>query len=210
MSLRIDEVDAQIIELLRLNGRMLYKDIAKSVGVSIPTAKSRVKRLVELGVIKRFTIALDHERIWGRVRLLLLASIQSLNIEELKKKLENIKEIRAFYTTAGEKQILIDAEVGGLERVDSFVSEMVRELGLTNISSFVVTSVLKEEFGSSVEPNTALRFRCDFCGAVIYGKPLIEYIDGGRYYFSAKSCAEAYKQRYFRKSNSFRNKTQLG
>jgi len=72
MSLRIDEVDAQIIELLRLNGRMLYKDIAKSVGVSIPTAKSRVKRLVELGVIKRFTIALDHERIWGRVRLLLL------------------------------------------------------------------------------------------------------------------------------------------
>ena len=67
--------------------------------------------------------------------------------------------------------------------------------GLSDFSSFVVSKVLKEEYGASFRPNAALQFRCDFCGTLISGRPIVELISGGRYYFSGEECLQAYKER---------------
>lgn len=194
MELKIDELDSQIIELLQQDGRMQLKDIAEKTGVSIPTVRARVKRLLELGVIKKFTAVVSTERIWGRVRFAIICNIKASEIGKIRKRLREVREIRGFYLLAGERNTLIEGEVDGLEKFNPFISEL-SSLGIEDVSSFIVTDVLKEEYGSLVGPNTSLSIRCDFCGAIIYGKPVIEYIDGGRYYFSARECAEAYMQR---------------
>ncbi len=196
MELKIDELDSQIISLLQSDGRMQLKDIANRVGVSIPTVRSRISKLIELGVIKKFTAVVAAEKIWGRVRFALLCNINTENIEDIKKKLNGLEEVRCFYFLAGEKNALIVCEVDGLENVSRFTSKLISlEMGIESISSFIITNVIKEEYGSAVGPNTSLSITCDFCGAIIYGKPLVKYIDGGRYYFSAKECAEAYIQK---------------
>jgi hypothetical protein len=59
----------------------------------------------------------------------------------------------------------------------------------------VVTKTGKEEYGASVEAEAMVQFKCSFCNAPILGKPYVEYIDGGRYYFNAEECAKAYKQK---------------
>ena len=56
--------------------------------------------------------------------------------------------------------------------------------------------------GAAVEPQTVIQFKCEFCGAAILGKPHIEYIDGGRYYFNSDECAKAYRQRLVGKARS--------
>jgi hypothetical protein len=76
------------------------------------------------------------------------------------------------------------------------VSENLSRIeGITGASSLVVTKTGKEEYGASVEAEVMVQFKCSFCNAPILGKPYIEYIDGGRYYFNAEECAKAYKQR---------------
>ncbi len=67
--------------------------------------------------------------------------------------------------------------------------------GITGTSSLVVTKTGKEEYGASVEAEAMVQFKCSFCNAPILGKPYVEYIDGGRYYFNAEECAKAYKQK---------------
>ncbi len=51
-----------------------------------------------------------------------------------------------------------------------------------------------------------IQFKCEFCGAPIFGKPYIEYIDGGRYYFNAEECAMAYKQKLVRREEQSKAK----
>jgi len=52
----MDEVDLEVLKILKKNARTKYVDIAKSVGLTEGAVRRRVKRLTEEGVIKRFTV----------------------------------------------------------------------------------------------------------------------------------------------------------
>ena len=52
----VDETDRAILSALRENSRQPYVDLAKAVGVSERTIRTRVRRLEEDGVIRSYTI----------------------------------------------------------------------------------------------------------------------------------------------------------
>lgn len=175
---------------------MMYKDVAGKVGVSLPTVRSRLKKLEELGLIKKFMLVLDSEKIWGRTRIFAAAKFVEGDIGTLRERLSKLDEVRNAYFIAGEKQVMLELELDGLQSLGELLSKRLpSQAGLSDFSSFVVSKVLKEEYGTSVKPNASLQFKCDFCGSLIYGKPIVEYISGGRYYFSGEECARAYKEK---------------
>lgn len=196
LSLQIDNIDAQIVELLQKDGRMMFKDIASAVGVSLPTVRARINKLSELGLIKKFTLILDSEKILGKSRLFLMARLATGDVGTLKETLSKVDEVRSAFFIAGEKQVLMDLEIDDLQNLSDVLSKkVISKTGISDVSSFVVAQVLKEEYGASVKPNISLQFKCAFCGCLIYGKPIVEYISGGRYYFSGDDCARAYKEK---------------
>lgn len=50
----MDPVDRRIIEALRADGRMSYRDLAEKVGLGANTVADRVRRLAETGVLEGF------------------------------------------------------------------------------------------------------------------------------------------------------------
>jgi Lrp/AsnC family transcriptional regulator for asnA, asnC and gidA len=50
-SLVLDELDRRVMKLLRHDGRLTYAQIARTVGVSEPTVRKRIDRLVHAGAI---------------------------------------------------------------------------------------------------------------------------------------------------------------
>jgi DNA-binding Lrp family transcriptional regulator len=54
-----DDIDRQIVALLRDNARLPYPAIADQVGLSAPAVKRRIDRLVADGTITSFTVAVD-------------------------------------------------------------------------------------------------------------------------------------------------------
>jgi Lrp/AsnC family leucine-responsive transcriptional regulator len=60
---RIDDIDRRIIGILLKDARMRSVDIAKNAGTSVDVVRSRMKRLERSGVIARYTIAVDYEKI---------------------------------------------------------------------------------------------------------------------------------------------------
>ena len=196
MSVQLDNIDAQIVEMLQSDGRRAYKEIAQKIDVSLPTVRARIKRLVELGVIKKFTVIVDPDRLYGRVRGFVLLQVQPADVEGAITTLAGMKEVREIYMTAGSNPITVKVEARDLDELSKLTSKKFSEVkGVTACSYLVITRTGKEEYGASVEPQTVLQFKCEFCGAPIFGKPYIEYIDGGRYYFNAEECARAYKQK---------------
>jgi Lrp/AsnC family transcriptional regulator for asnA, asnC and gidA len=197
MSLRLDSLDTGIIKLLQENARIMYKDMADKMGVSLPTVRTRIRRLTDLGVIKKFTVIVDPEKTAGRVRAVFLFEADPTSVDEICKKLLSMLEVRELYTTTGSYNIVAKVEVDGVHELGEFATRKFLELkGILGISSLVITGTRKEEYGSQVDTGLTLQFKCDFCQAMIAGTPVIEWIGGGRYYFTGKECAKAFKQRF--------------
>jgi DNA-binding Lrp family transcriptional regulator len=57
-NLAFDELDREILLLLNENSRRSFKGMAKSLKIDVETVRYRIKRLVKLGVIRRFTMIL--------------------------------------------------------------------------------------------------------------------------------------------------------
>ncbi|MDP9068594.1 MAG: Lrp/AsnC family transcriptional regulator [Actinomycetota bacterium] len=57
----MDEIDLQILRLLRQDGRMSHAAIAKTVGLSGPAVHERVRKLEQSGVIAGYCAVLDPE-----------------------------------------------------------------------------------------------------------------------------------------------------
>ncbi|MDG6904066.1 MAG: Lrp/AsnC family transcriptional regulator [Nitrososphaerota archaeon] len=182
---------------------MLYKDIAQKAGVSLPTVRTRIQKLLELGVIKKFTVIVDADEILGKVRGLVLLQVNPSDVDKVMARLVSMKEVREVYRTAGSNPLVLKVEASDLDGLGQLISERLSGIeGITGASSLVVTKTGKEEYGASVQAEAMVHFKCSFCSAPILGKPYVEYIDGGRYYFNAEESANAYKQRKLRKEAS--------
>ncbi len=62
----MDQLDFQILELLSDNSRISVTEISKQIGRSHSATRLRLAKIVDSGVIQKFTIILDEE-IYGQV-----------------------------------------------------------------------------------------------------------------------------------------------
>ena len=74
-SVRLDEVDRQVVEALRADGRQSVNELAARTNVSRATAYQRLARLREAGVIRRFTVELDPRKVGLPIAALVLVSV---------------------------------------------------------------------------------------------------------------------------------------
>ena len=59
----LDVTDARIIEMLEENGRKSYTEMAEKLEVSESAVRKRVATLLSRGVIKKFTVKVDHTKL---------------------------------------------------------------------------------------------------------------------------------------------------
>ncbi|UCH05052.1 MAG: Lrp/AsnC family transcriptional regulator, partial [Candidatus Thorarchaeota archaeon] len=88
-----DEVDKAILLDLSHNCRMPYQSLARKLGISSNAVKKRVDRLIEEGVIERFTVELSLEMFGGDIALCILET-------------DGTEDEHAFCSTLGENPMV--------------------------------------------------------------------------------------------------------
>ena len=63
LAFKLDDKDKQILNLLQENSRLSYTEIGNELDISEATVRYRVKKLVDAGVISKFTVLLDPRKI---------------------------------------------------------------------------------------------------------------------------------------------------
>ena len=58
-SLVLDDVDLTILNLLARNGRLPYANIARTIGLTTKSVKTRIDKMVKEKVINRFIVFID-------------------------------------------------------------------------------------------------------------------------------------------------------
>lgn len=59
----VDDIDIKILRLLKYNSKIVVRHLARKIHLSAPATAERIKRLKEQGVIKRYTITVNPEKL---------------------------------------------------------------------------------------------------------------------------------------------------
>lgn len=132
----MDEVDEKILELLRMDSRASYGDIGKKVGLSEGAVRARIKKLVESGVIRRFTVETGPLR---EAEALSLISVNpSIPTSKVSAALREISKVRMIYEVTGEYDIVVVISAADIAEINECVEQIRKIEGVLDTNTMIV------------------------------------------------------------------------
>ena len=142
----LDEIDSNILKLLKQNSRMSYLEMSRRMGIPDATIQFRIKRLKENGTIKNFTITLDPASVGYTVAAIMLVKIDADKHDAAKKMLSMIQEISEIYSVLGEYDLSIKVYARSLEDLNDLINDRIRSIeGIEDLLEIVIVERVKEE-----------------------------------------------------------------
>ena len=120
---KIDRYDEKIIEMLAEDSRSSLRDIGKRVKLSASSVRNRMARLVELGVIKRYSVDVDWRKLGYDIQVLLLISSWSSSVKEIYESLIELDEILQVFWTSGPANLVCLVRVRDMNELSQFITE---------------------------------------------------------------------------------------
>lgn len=137
----LDDIDEQILDLLRANARRTYGDIGARVGLSAPAVKRRVDRLEASGVIRGYTTvidpAADGERLEAFTELRFNGSTRVGDIEGIA---IDVPEVRAVFHIAGDPDALAWIRVKDVQDLKRVIDRLRSTENVTGTKTMMVLS----------------------------------------------------------------------
>ncbi|TFF96485.1 Lrp/AsnC family transcriptional regulator [Candidatus Thorarchaeota archaeon] len=136
ISTEMDEVDRQLLTILQRDGKTTISDMSKAVGKGISTVHSRLKRLEEEGVIKRYTAVVDAKKmgrptlgfILVRVRYRIPGKTEMVSQRDFCKEISLHPFVQEVHVVSGEWDVLLKVRTPGVEEMNSFIVDFLREI----------------------------------------------------------------------------------
>jgi DNA-binding Lrp family transcriptional regulator len=194
---RIDDTDFHILAALSEDGRRSLREIARTAGVSTPTVESRLKKMFDMGLIKKISPIIDTSKITNGLFAVATAKVEPSKVEEALSALAKVPEIRNVYGMTGEYNLIFTVFASGLDELEKLMSSTISSVpNLSSLTYNVVTHVAKDEPNVAVKPGQWVKLTCDTCGREISGEPVTLLVGDRNRYFCCKPCLTEYKERY--------------
>jgi len=135
----LDILDLKIVKCLTDDARSTYKKIAEETGVSEATVKNRIDKLMEEGIIKKFTVIMDYHKLGRAIKAFIGLKIQPAKLSEIVEHIRKNPDVHVLYRTSGDVDLLIEVIFEQMEDLNKFLE---KELALDGILGTVVTIVI--------------------------------------------------------------------
>jgi DNA-binding Lrp family transcriptional regulator len=139
----MDDLDRQLVSLLRGNARLPAATIARTLRVARGTVQNRIARLEREGVIAGYTVRLaapDDDR---RITALMLIAVEGNNVEKVLRSLRGDASVSTLHTTNGRWDIIAELRADTLEEFDRVLSRIRRIEGVANSETNLLLSTHK-------------------------------------------------------------------
>ncbi|MBV0900605.1 Lrp/AsnC family transcriptional regulator [Haloarcula salina] len=120
----MDDLDREILSILRRDSRTPYTEIADQVGTSEGTVRNRVEQLVEDGVIERFTVATRT----GNVKAMIEVGVDvNVDTSAVTDRIAEWQEVDFVWQVSGEEDIVVVVDAADTDAVNGLITK-AREL----------------------------------------------------------------------------------
>ncbi len=136
---RLDGKDLRILSTLIKNARSSLREIGREVSLSPSSVKNRISRLIEMGVIERFTVDVDYKKMGYELQVLVMLTIKPGRSEAVYEILSHYDNINRIYMTAGPASIVCILRVRNIEELSQFLKKQIEQLdGIEKIETMFI------------------------------------------------------------------------
>ncbi|WP_115865222.1 Lrp/AsnC family transcriptional regulator [Halorussus litoreus] len=120
----MDELDRDILSILRRDARKPYTEIADAVGTSEGTVRNRVERMTDEGVIERFTVTTRTGNVKAMIELDVAVDVNTASLSE---RVAEWEQVDFVWQVSGEEDIVLVVDAADTQNVNELITE-AREL----------------------------------------------------------------------------------
>lgn len=137
----LDNKDIKIIEQLKQDSRASVRDIAASTNLRPSTVHLRIRKLVKDGVIEKFTVKLNNEKVQEDFIVFVLLRSE----KEIDNKIFKNNAVKEVFGVTGEYDLIVKLKFPSINEFNDFIIKFRKENELTRTLTMVSTAVIKEE-----------------------------------------------------------------
>jgi DNA-binding Lrp family transcriptional regulator len=139
----MDDLDRQLISLLRSDGRATVAALAKKLKVARGTVQNRMARLEADGVIVGYTVRLRPETDEQHIRGLMTVAVEGNRADPLLRTLRGDPSVTALHTTNGRWDIVAEIRAASLQEFDQVLSRIRKLDGIASTETSLLLSTHK-------------------------------------------------------------------
>jgi len=137
----MDELDRQILDILRRDARTPYTEIADVIGTSEGTVRNRVEQLIESGVIERFTVSTRTGNVKAMVEISVDVDVQT---EGLTERMAEWTMVDFVWQVSGDEDIVLVVDASDTSSLNDLIT---RARELDEVASTRTRLILDEWLG---------------------------------------------------------------
>ncbi len=152
---RIDELDIRILNELVKDASISIPRLSKKINVNTSVVYSRIKRLIKLGLIKKYTLVVNEEMLGYNVKAITGINMDSKMRDSIIEGLMGIPEVRDIIEVTGRFDILVTLTAKTLDDIHNIVSEKIGRFdGVQRTETFIeMKRTVREPIYREVTPS---------------------------------------------------------
>ena len=195
-AVELDRTDVQILRALQENARQSYRELARRIGVSVPTVSARVANLEGLGILRGYHAAVDPERL-SQVRVVLVVRCRPSKTDAVAAALAAAPEARWAVRTE-DSRVFLEAVLASSRETGAFLEWVAALDGVLSCEHHLAKGGFKDDPRAMIPDGVSAAVACFECGTMIEGAPVRLKMDGRTHYLCCTSCERLYMERYAR------------
>jgi DNA-binding Lrp family transcriptional regulator len=137
----MDELDRQILTILRRDSRTPYTAIADQVGTSEGTVRNRVDRMTEEGIIERFTVATRTGNVKAMIEVSVGVDVDTAAVSD---RLAEWDQVDFVWQVSGEADVVLVVDAIDTNSVNDLIT---RARKLDEVNDTKTRLILDERLG---------------------------------------------------------------
>ena len=146
--LSLDDLDWKILKIIQENSKQTYSEIGRQLNVAHSTIYDRIRKMEKNGIIKKWTIDINHEKIGiTYMTAIMIVYSDPKEIEDIARKISESKEVLELSLSLSEELLIIAKIVASnQEELHSFIAKRVAPIkGVLRIRTSIITKKIKQE-----------------------------------------------------------------
>jgi DNA-binding Lrp family transcriptional regulator len=144
--MELSETDTKILKNLLEDARFSSRQIAKNVGVSVGTVLSRIKKMEDVGLIKGYSVILDHEKLGYELTVVTEITVSKGRLVEMENEIAKMPGVCGVYDVTGLTDAVIIAKFKSREDLGKFTKHLLALPYIERTNTHVALTTVKENF----------------------------------------------------------------
>lgn len=122
--MKIDMIDRQILNELALDSRLSMRSVAKRINLSAPSVTERVRQMESYGLIKRYGLKINYEKLGSPIECLVEATIKEGRYDRFKKYIQQLSNVDFCYRISGDSCFMLKLHFQTFQEAEFFIEQI--------------------------------------------------------------------------------------